>query len=153
MGIFPAFRRFRRLGPLALLLVLALRPAGFLLSELRSHRHPESPVESVRIEAPGSRAEACEHHPAGCPKGCFCPKFPIEEKGPEPDLAQDGMHQPSLAHCTHRDGSEGFPAGPAFQAPEWLLSVPAGQVERLLRVPPTSPLPQAADSPLKVPIA
>lgn len=156
MGIFAAFRGFRRLGPIALLLVLALRPAGYLLSELLSHQHLETPVETSRIEVPGSAPEACEHHPAGCPKGCFCPKFPIQADpghGTEPALAPGELHQPALAHCTRRDGTEEFSAGPAFQAPDWVLEVPAARLERLLRAPLSSLLPLEADSPLKVPIA
>ncbi len=153
MGIFAAFRRFRHPGPIALLLALALRPAGFLFSELLSHQHLETPVEAARIAAPGSGPEACEHHPAGCPKDCFCPKIPIHaDSGAETVLAPGELHQPALAHCTGRDGSDELSAGPVFQAPEWVLQVPAGRLGRLLRAPHSALLPQEADSPLKIPI-
>lgn len=153
MGIFPAFRGFRHLGPIALL-VLALRPAGFLLAEFLPHGHAESPVEISRIEVPGSTAEACEHHPAGCPKGCFCPKTPIQEAhAQEPDFVPGEMNQPSLAHCTQQAAADEYPCGPVFQAAEWLPAVPAVRVERLFRAPqPSLPTPPS-DSPLKIPIA
>jgi hypothetical protein len=156
MGTFAVIRRVR-LPVLALLLALwGLGPIGGLLQEALHHFDHPTEVEAAVITVPESPTLRCHHHPEGCPKDCFCPKFTEDQPTPAEDAAHEHplVREPRLVQCTEGTHQDAKPLLLALSVPALVEAPSQVLTDRgLPRFTSRLPLLPDLDSPGPVPRA
>lgn len=162
MRVCTGLRRVSAAGAIIILVAWSVVPLGEFVREAFAKAEEPTPASVTAIEVSARERNACRHHPAGCPRDCFCPKTSIagedaEEASGSPGSAApfrpSNVSAPALTQCTEDIAKQGEPVTalilPSLPCEFSLFEGASALISAMRPVP----VDRSPDLPLKIPIA